>query len=50
MFVSKRIGRRKLFVYGHIGMAIAHTMVGCFSLYDMPSYVLASICLFVVVY
>ena len=48
--VVKRIGRRALLIYGHVGIAICHGLVAYFNTKDNDIAVLFCILLFIIIY
>jgi Na+/melibiose symporter-like transporter len=46
----KRFGRRTLLIYGHIGIAICHALVGYFNNQSNDIAVLFSILMFIIIY
>jgi len=50
IWTVKTFGRRPLLLYGHFGIAVAHVLVGTFTIINFDIGTLVAICLFIFIY
>ena len=46
----KRFGRRPLLIYGHLGVAICHALIGLFIIMNQGVLLIITMCMFMIIY